>query len=1001
MKICVKLNLRRQFRACGIVLAACLAFSTVATAQISLWTDFPSKAGVSKSAAPQRGDQSKTSRQVTLNLNAMIEHLAQAPRKVARGRAGPGGAEFQVDLPHPDGGFEAFTVYATTVMSPELAAKFPDIRTFSGVSMRDPTVKLRLDHTTAGLHAQVLGPGTRWHIDPLSSTTTTQYRSYQAKGAMRSGRGFQCLVEGQADVAASTREPGYQQKTQARPSGETLRTYRLAIAATGEYGQFHGGTTESAFGAIVTTINRVDGIFQQELAIALTLVGDNNLIVYTNPGTDPFTGNGNAGVLIDESQSVIDSVIGSGNYDIGHTFSTGAGGLAKLGVICNNALKAKGVTGSSSPQSDPFDVSYVAHEIGHQFGGQHTFNGSNNSCSGGNRNASTAFEPGSGSTIQAYAGICGADDLQTGSDAIFHSVSFDEMIAHVTEQSGASCDAPTATGNTIPSVDAGTDFTIPHSTPFMLTGSASDANGDTLTYLWEQRDLGNQSPLAALDDGAIPLFRVLTPTTSPSRFLPQLSTLASGLTSTSEKLPNQARAMNWRLTVRDNRSGGGGVNSDNMVVNVDGRNGPFAVLSPNGGETVSGNVAVTWDVAGTNGAPVNATQVDFFLSTDSGQSFDLDTPLGVTVNDGSATVSFPGALSSSTVRLMIKAQGNIFFDISDLDFTVAAVASPPGEPTITSAQPGNGSATFAFTPGAEGASPTTSFTASCAANSMESASGNASPGLELDGSSVLDSSTELPASGLIMAMDSLTVDVNISHTYRGDVVLDLRSPSGTLINLKGADVADSAADVIGSFPSTLTPTESLNSFLDESIAGSWTLFVADAFDGDVGVFNSWAINIDYAAASAVSGSGSPLEVNGLTNGTTYSCDIYASNASGNGPAAVVSVTPNTASVPAKPTITSIEPDDAGLLVRFAPGSDGGSPITGYTVTCDGFSQAGDSSPITLLGLPNDQEYSCTVVTMNAIGSSAASSPASGTPQEMIPSGLPVWLLYKAIENQGS
>lgn len=851
---------KQQLIAWGMALASLLFFSTAASAQTSLWTDSANKI----KAAPHQGEQGPAPRQVALNLTGMIEHLVQAPQEVARGRGGLPGTELQVDLPHPDGGFETFTVYSTTVMSPELAAKFPDIRTFAGVSLRDPNVSLRLDYTTAGLHAQVLGPVIRWHIDPLSRSTNTQYHSYHAERAIRSGEDFQCLVEGRPDVAASKIEPSYQEKSQARSSGDILRTYRLAVATTGEYGQFHGGTAGSALGAVVTTINRVDGIYQKELAIALTLVGNNDLIVFTNPATDPFTGNNDARILIGESQTVIDTTIYSPNYDVGHTFSTGAGGYAGLGVICNSNSKASGVTGRFNPSGDPFDVDYVAHELGHQFGGNHTFNGSNGACSGGNRNASTAFEPGSGSTIQGYAGICGDDNLQANSDPIFHSQNFDEMRDHVTSGSGAGCGVGTWLGNYIPSVDAGADYTIPNNTPFMLTGSATDTDTDPLTYLWEQRDLGSQQPLTASDDGSIPLFRVFTPTTSPTRFLPRLSTLASGSPSTSEKLPSLARAMDWRLTARD---GNGGVNSDNMVVNVDAATGPFALLSPNGGETVSDSVIVTWNVAGTTGAPVNAAQVNFYLSTDSGQSFDLSTPLGVTANDGSATVSFPAALSSSTVRLMIKAEDNIFFDTSDLDFTVVMAGTFPGAPVLTSTTPGDGSATFAFTPGSTGTSPTTSFTAVC----------------------------------------------------------------------------DNGA--------------------------------------------------------TVSGSASPLVLTALTNGTTYSCEVYGSNTSGNGPATTISVTPNL--FPAQPTITSIEPEDSGLLVRFSLSNDGGSPITDYTVTCGDISASGDSSPIIILGLTNDQEYSCTVVATNAVGGSNISTSVSGKPEETVVSRLPIAILYQASKSSQS
>ncbi len=266
------------------------------------------------------------------------------------------------------------------------------------------------------------------------------------------------------------------------------------MAATGEYTQFHGGTVADALAAIAVTMNRVNGIYERDLAVRLVLVANNDLVIYTDAATDPYTNN-SASAAIAQKQVNLDQVIGSANYDIGHLVSTGAGGLATLGSPCNTAIKARGVTGQANPAGDPFDVDFVAHEIGHQFNGHHSFNSLTGSC--GNtfqRIANTAYEPGSGTTIMAYAGICGADNIQPNSDNYFHAKNLEEIVAFISG-AGKACAVSTNSGNTPPTADAGPvgiAYTIPRSTPFELTGAGIDADGDSLTYTWEQYDLGTK-----------------------------------------------------------------------------------------------------------------------------------------------------------------------------------------------------------------------------------------------------------------------------------------------------------------------------------------------------------------------------------------------------------------------------------------------------------------------------------------------------------------------------
>ena len=302
------------------------------------------------------------------------------------------------------------------------------------------------------------------------------------------------------------------------PIGDVLRTYRLAVAATGEYTQFHGGTVEDALAAIATTMNRVNGVYERELSSRMILVDSNHLIIFTDPNTDPYGGGNSLGT----NQTVVDNNIGNANYDIGHLMTQGGGGVASLRSVCDNGDKARGLTGLAQPVGDPFDIDFVAHEIGHQFGGNHTFNSTTGSCNG-NRVSNAAYEPGGATTIMGYAGICGANNIQLNSDDYFHNRSLEEIVNHIVLGQGNSCATMIPTENTAPVVDAGPDgYVIPVSTPFELIGSATDLEDTTLTYAWEQFDLG---PSGDYDDpqGNAPLFRSFQPDTLPVRVFPRYS----------------------------------------------------------------------------------------------------------------------------------------------------------------------------------------------------------------------------------------------------------------------------------------------------------------------------------------------------------------------------------------------------------------------------------------------------------------------------------------------
>lgn len=572
-----------------------------------------------------------------------------------------------IELPLPNGGTSKFYVTEYSMMEPGLSAKFPEFKTYSIKGIDDPYAAGKIDITLTGFHAMVLTPNGSYFIDPYSSDEKEIYISYFKKDFV-SNKPFDCQVE--ENVNQEPKENNLLRGFFS--SGPQLRTYRLAMAATGEYTAYFGGTVAGGMAAIVTAMNRINGVYEKEMAVRMSLVSNNDLIVYTNASTDPYSNN-NGGTMLGQNQTTLDNVIGAANYDMGHVFSTGGGGVAYLGCICQNGAKARGVTGLPSPVGDPFYIDYVAHEMGHQYGGNHSFNSVTSGCGGGNRNAGTAWEPGSASTIMGYAGLCGGDNLQNNSDAYFHSGNFTEMVIYTQIAAGNSCAAITNTGNTPPVITMPTGgFAIPINTPFQLTGSATDPeNPTTLTYCWEEMDLG---PAGTVNNpsGDAPIIRSLNPDVSPTRTIPRITNLVNNTSLYGERLPAYSRNLTFRLTVRDNS---GGVDYDQVAFTADASAGPFLVTSPNTNVSWNTNTpqTVTWDVANTTAAPVSCAQVNIKLSTDGGLTFPT-TIISGTPNDGSETVTIPST-NSTTARIKVEAAGNIFFDISNANFTLTNTVS--------------------------------------------------------------------------------------------------------------------------------------------------------------------------------------------------------------------------------------------------------------------------------------------------------------------------------------
>lgn len=628
-----------------------------ATSADGFWSDIEQSR---ITAQGQRLTVSERYRTTELALPEFEAALATAPPE----KSVDGG--ILVSLPMPDGSFQNFLVENSPILAPELAQRHPEITTFIAVAENNALMSGRLDLTPSGFHAIIFTPQGTVYIDPYQSGSRLEYISYYKQDLQNRKEPFYCGVTGQRVDASH----GLQDHILMSPVGDVLNSYRLAVAATGEYTAFHGGTEAAGLAAIVTTINRVTGIYERELSVRLILVANNDLVVYTDPDTDPYSNNDPL-ALLTENQANLDSVIGTANYDIGHVFSTGGGGLAGLGVVCNASAKAQGETGLSAPVGDVFSVDFVSHEIGHQFGGNHTFNGSTGNCGGGTRNASTAYEPGSGSTIQAYAGICGSENLQQNSDDYFHTGSFDEMTSYIAGD--GNCGTPSNTGNTIPAIDAGPAFMVPAGTPLLLTANdgVDPDNGQVLTYSWEQFDVGVAGP-PNTDDGGRPIFRSFPAQTEPVRFLPKMSDLLNNISTQGESLPTTDRNLTFRLTVRDNATGGGGVDHSTVVHQVTTSAGPFAVTSQNAptGWAAGTLQTVDWDVANTTAAPVSCPEVGIYFSDSGFPAFTGITLLASTPNDGSADITVPD-ISTTTGRVMVKCGPNIFFDINDADITIS------------------------------------------------------------------------------------------------------------------------------------------------------------------------------------------------------------------------------------------------------------------------------------------------------------------------------------------
>lgn len=576
-----------------------------------------------------------------------------------------------ISLPMPDASTKFFNVLEAPFFHPELQRKYPNIQSYVGYEVGNKNVTVRFDVSLGILSAMVFNGEKVIFIDAYSEKSNRFYNSYE-KEDFKDDKRFYCNLE--HDNFSDYNIMDNSERSILTGDG-FLRKYRLALACTGEYAKYHGGTIPKVLAAMNKTMTRVNGVYEKEFALTMELIPNDTLLIFLNSVTDGYTNNSGS-TMLGENQSKCDKIIGANNYDIGHVFSTGGGGIANLQSPCKNGSKAKGVTGLAAPKGDPFDIDYVCHEMGHQYGGTHTFNNEcrsdPNNANSINRSNESSYEPGSGSTIMAYAGVC-SPNVQSNSHAYFHAISISQINNYTVNSTGNSCPQKIATSNqNAPVVNAGANYTIPKETPFELLGIASDVEtaAANLTYVWEQydREIATMAPTGTATGG--PLFRSIQPSNSPLRIFPQIANIVKNTKNTWEVLPKVARNMNFRLTVRDNDSNGGRSSVDAMSITVADA-AAFKVTHPDTSKIIfTGGqyYDIKWDASTTNAAPINTNQVMILLSTDGGYTYP-DTLAKAVSNNGLASIKMP-EINTKTARIKIKGVNNIFFDISNNNFEI-------------------------------------------------------------------------------------------------------------------------------------------------------------------------------------------------------------------------------------------------------------------------------------------------------------------------------------------
>jgi Metallo-peptidase family M12B Reprolysin-like/Secretion system C-terminal sorting domain len=642
-------------------------------------------------------DKKDLSRDVVLNLDNIVATLAKAPMEFS---ADAQSQPFTFSLPTPDGNERVFKVVESPIMDKNFADAYPNFKTYSLVATDNPSVTGRITVTPYGLNAFIFLELGIMGIRPRDLMHPSVHQVYFGDGGENPQLAGKCSEEGLS--SPNNKTPPASALAAPFTNGGSRRTYRFAAVTTGEFAFFNGGTVASASAVVTASVNAIQAIYDRELAVRFTLLTP---VIYLDSVSDPFLPDITFGIgRPTQAAEVVNTNFALASYDIGHAFNTlpngsitwNGGGVAGLGVVCssNHSFSATGFNKAAGWSSDYNNTSLswyslFAHEVGHMFGMPHTFNGSGNGCSVGNISSSTAYEIGSGTSIMSYKNICDAAQNIPSSgaaDQYFHTNSLDRAVSFL---GTLGCQSTASTGNSPPVVNAnpcGGVYSIPTGTPFTLTGSGTDANGDAIYYSWEQYDVSAASTqgfigATAAASTTAPLFRSYPSTTSPSRTFPAMNLVVAGTYGSSfEPLPTVARTLNFRLTGRDYNANGGGIHSTDLAVSVVGvATGAFSVTAPNTtglSFNAGGLVTVTW----TANTTAFCSFVNIKLSTDGGLTYPYTLASNISNALGTYAATIPaGVVATNTARVKVECNNACvsFFDISNVDFAIASTCSAP------------------------------------------------------------------------------------------------------------------------------------------------------------------------------------------------------------------------------------------------------------------------------------------------------------------------------------